>query len=451
MSIDKIMKDPQFFLNICNSITNALMLVDTKGNIIFFNRAAEEITGYKKEEVLGKQCTVLDTDSCVFKADSGDQKRCNLFERGKVVRRNCQIRAKDGKKVYLLKNASVLKDKNGRVIGGVEIMTDVTSLHIKDIEIEELKQEIQHEYGFHGILGTSPSMKSVFEQIENAALSEAPVIIYGESGTGKELVANVIHKLSRRRKNPFIKVNCASLNEFLLESELFGHKKGAFTGAVRDRKGRFEAAKDGSIFLDEIGDMPLSMQVKLLRVLQENKIELVGDQRSILVNVRLITATNQDLNGLIDSGRFREDLFYRVHVIPIYLPPLREKMEDLPLLLSHFLKRASLTNNKSIRNISPQALEIMQTYHWPGNIRQLINTLEYSAITCKGDTIEASDLPDNLFQKRVTQKTAEKKHDNPREIISTLSMFKGNRTLAAKHLGISRVTLWKRLKELGMN
>lgn len=451
MTIDKIMSDPQFLRSICETMTNALMVVDPEGKILFFNQAAEEITGYAREEVIGKECTVLDTDTCVSRTESGKKKRCSLFEKGNVVKKSCQIRSKRGRVVHLLKNAAVLRDEKGKIVGGVETMTDVTSLYMKDIQIEELKQEIKHEYGFFGLLGTSPVMQRVFEQIRNAATSEAPVIIYGESGTGKELVANVIHKLSRRKHNAFIKVNCAALNEFLLESELFGHKKGAFTGALRDRKGRFEAAKNGSIFLDEIGDMPLSMQIKLLRVLQEQEIEPVGDHRSIPVNVRLITATHQDLYSLVDSGRFREDLFYRVHVIPIFLPPLRERMDDLPILLSHFLKRASYANSKDIQNISPQAMEIMKGYTWPGNVRELINTLEYSAITCKNHTIEVSDLPDYLFHKKTSGKAPEKKHHRPQEIISAISRHKGNRTLAAKHLGISRVTLWKRLKELGLS
>ena len=450
MFSEKIMKNPDFFMNICESITNALMLVDPEGNITYFNRAAEEITGYKREEVLGKQCTILDSDTCVYSVESGKQKRCNLFENGGVIRRNCQITSKDGRQVYLIKNASVIKDESGKVVGGVEIMTDITSLYMKDREIEELKKEIHHEYGFEGILGTSPVMQGVFEQIKNASMSEAPVIIYGESGTGKELVASIIHRLSRRKSKPFVKVNCASLNEFLLESELFGHKKGAFTGAFRDRKGRFEAARDGSIFLDEIGDMPTSMQIKLLRVLQENEVEPVGDHRAISVNTRLITATNQDLDSLVDSGKFREDLFYRVHVIPLFLPPLREKMEDLPVLLSHFLRRVSLENNKNIQNIDPQAMEIMKKYDWPGNVRQLINALEFSAISCKGNTIAVSDLPDHLFRRKRPERMFEKKLFDPKEVVAALALFKGNRTRTAEHLKISRVTLWKRLKELGI-
>ena len=229
-----------------------------------------------------------------------------------------QYKGKEWKTVYLLKNAVVLKDDSGEAICAIEVITDISSLYFKELEIEALRNELQNEHGFMGLIGTSRVMQKLHEQIQNTSMSEAPVVICGESGTGKELVAHAIHKLSRRQKGPFIKVNCAALNESLLESELFGHVKGAFTGAIRDREGRFEAAKNGSIFLDEIGDMSPSMQAKLLRVLQEGEIDRVGDHRPVHVNVRLISATNKDLCNLVDSGQLREDFFYRINVIPIY-------------------------------------------------------------------------------------------------------------------------------------
>jgi PAS domain S-box-containing protein len=433
-------------------MTDGLMVVDTEGNILFFNRAAEEITGYSKEDVIGRQCIMLDTDTCVVPTESGKQKKCSLFETGRVTKRKCQIRAKDGRIVYLLKNAVVLKDCDGKIIGAVEAMTDITSLYIKEMELEELRQELQGEYGFVGLIGTSPAMHRLFEQIRNAALSEAPVIICGESGTGKELVAEAIHKLSRRSNGPFIKVNCAALNEYLLESELFGHVKGAFTGAMKDRQGRFEAAGSGSIFLDEIGDMPASMQAKLLRVLQEKEIERVGDHKSIRVDVRVITATNKDLCGLLDSGQFREDLIYRINVNPIHTPPLRERKDDIPILISHFIKKVAFVNQKNIQRISPDAMEAIKAYDWPGNVRQLINAIEYAAITSRNDTIEIDDLPEYLFQ-QTEQEEYHKRADykNRKNLISVLSKHKWNRSLAAKHLGISRVTLWKIMKEFNIN
>ncbi len=446
--LDKFLNDPKFLTNIFETMREGLMIMDTEGNILFFNKAAEEITGYSREEVTGKQCTLLDSDTCVVLTESGRQKNCDLFKKGSICNKRCRIRAQDGRAVYLLKNAVVLRDSNDEIVGAMETMTDITSLYMKELELEELKHELRKDYWFMGLLGRSASMQRLFEQIRNAANSEAPVLICGESGTGKELVANAIHNLSRRKDGPFLKMNCAALNEYLLDSELFGHKKGSFTGAACDRTGRFEAAHNGTIFLDEIGDMPMIMQAKLLRVLEEKVVERVGDHKPIPVNVRVVSATNKDLYGLVAEKKFREDLFYRVNSILIQTPALREKIEDIPMLAFHYLKKISTVNNKDIRSISSQAMEIIANYNWPGNVRQLINALEHCAVTCKGSTIEVSDLPDYLFHKKKTEEDGN--HLNPEKIRAALSMYKGNKTLAAKHLGISRVTLWKRLKEAGV-
>jgi two-component system response regulator HydG len=447
--IEKLCKDPHFLMNVFETMRDGLMIVDKEGNILLFNRAAEEITGYNKKEVIGQQCTILDSDTCVVLTDEGKQKSCSIFKSGTIENKKCRIRSSDGRAVYLLKNATVLNDENGEMIGAVESMTDITSLYMKEVELEELKQELRQEYWFMGLLGKSGPMQKLFEQIRNASTSEAPVLICGESGTGKNLVAQAIHALSRRKEGPFVAMNCGSLNDYLLESELFGHKKGAFTGAVNDRMGRFEAAHDGSIFLDEIGDMPKMMQVKLLRVLEEKVVERVGDHQPVPVNIRLISATNKDLNSLVNADMFREDLLYRINSILIKVPPLRDRSDDIPVITFHYLKKISHINNKDIRRISPEAMEIVANYQWPGNVRQLINALEHSAITCKGDTIEVTDLPDYVFN--IEKKTEGNEQNIDRQKIqSALVLYKGNRTLTAKHLGISRVTLWKRLKEFGI-
>jgi PAS domain S-box-containing protein len=444
--LEKLLKDPKFLLNIVETMRDGLMVVDSDGHILFFNKAAEEITGYSRNEVIGKECTLLDSDTCVILSESGRQKSCDLFAKGSIYNRRCRIRAQTGRAVYLLKNAVILRDSADEIIGAVETMTDITSLYMKELELEELKQELRKEYWFMGLLGTSTRMQNLYEQIRNSALSEAPVLISGESGTGKNLVAKAIHALSRRKDGPFISMNCASLNEQLLESELFGHKKGSFTGAISDRIGRFEAAHNGTIFLDEIGDMSLTMQAKLLTVLEEKVVERVGEQKPIPANVRLISATNKDLHELVSQDKFREDLFYRVNSILIKTPPLRERIEDIPLLVSHYLKKISAVNNKDIRRISPRALDILKNYRWPGNVRHLINALEHSAITCKGDTVELSDLPDYVLREKKMERN---ENQTDRENIrSVLAMYKGNKTLTAKHLGICRATLWKRLKEL---
>jgi two-component system response regulator HydG len=447
--IERILKDQRFMMQIVETMRDGLMVVDSDGNILFFNKAAEEITGYRREEVIGKQCTMLDSDTCIVLTESGRQKICDLFKLGSVCNKKCRIRSSDGRSVYLLKNAVVLRDGNDEIVGAVETMTDITSIYMKELEIEELKQELRQEYWFMGLLGKSPAMQRLYTQIRNAASSEAPVLIGGESGAGKNLVANAIHKLSRRKDGPFIAMNCASLNDHLLESELFGHKKGAFTGAVSDRTGRFEAADDGSIFLDEIGDMPLLMQAKLLRVIEEKVVERVGDHRPIPVNIRLISATNKALHDLVPD-KFREDLFYRVNSIFITVPPLRERIEDIPIIAFHYLKKISIVNNKDIKRISPHAIEVIKNYGWPGNVRQLINALEHCAITCKGDTVEVSDLPDYVFSNNKEAGGSPPVRDDQEKIREAVLLYKGNKTLAAKHLGISRVTLWKRLKDLNI-
>lgn len=424
------------------------MVVDNKGIVLLFNRAAEEITGYRKEDVVGRECSIFSCDACVVLNASGVAGDPQLEKYGAIHNKKCRIKTADGRYVYLLKNAVILRDENGEIMGAVESMTDITSLYNKDMELRELKEELRQDYWFMGLMGKSIPMQRLYEHIRNAAASEAPVLISGESGAGKNLVASAIHKLSRRRDGPFIQMNCASLNEQLLESELFGHKKGSFTGAVSDRVGRFEAAGGGVIFLDEIGDMPMTMQVKLLRVLEEKVVERVGDHNPIPVNIRLISATNKDLGTLLHEGKFREDLLYRINSIVIKVPPLRERREDIPPIALHYLRKISAVNNKNIQSISPAAMEILEGFPWPGNVRRLINALEHSAATCRSDTIEVSDLPEYLLYEKKSERN--ESSIDQEEIRTALALYKGNRTLAAKHLGVSRVTLWKKLKALGI-
>lgn len=443
--LDKLLKNPQFWPEVFETMRDGLMVVDKEGTVVLFNRAAEEITGYRKEEIIGKKSSIL---NCEPNSPDSEQPNTQLEEFGAIYNKECWIRSGDGRTVHLLKNVVSARDDQGEIIGTVESMTDITSLYKKEMELQGLKQELRQEYWFMGLLGKSVPMQRLYEHIRNAAGSEAPVLIYGESGAGKNLVAHALHTLSRRKEGPFVQMNCAALNEQLLESELFGHKKGAFTGAVSDRIGRFEAAHDGSIFLDEIGDMPMSMQVKLLRVLEEKVVEHVGDHKPIPVNIRLISATNKDLNHLIQSGKFREDLLYRINSIIIKVPPLRDRSDDIPLIAFHYLKKISSVNNKEIRSISPPAMEILINFPWPGNVRRLINALEHSAVTCKTDTIEVHDLPDYLTYEKKTE-PGDSRIETER-IRTALSLHKGNKTLAAKDLGISRVTLWKKLKALGL-
>jgi transcriptional regulator with PAS, ATPase and Fis domain len=297
-------------------------------------------------------------------------------------------------------------------------------------------------------------MKKVFDLIASAAPSEAPVVIYGESGTGKELAAAAIHRLSARHDGPFIKINCAALNENLLESELFGHVKGAFTGADRTRVGRFEAANKGTMFLDEIGDLPLTTQTKLLRVLQEKEFERVGDHRPIATDVRILAATNKDLNKLMQEKLFREDLYYRISVIPIYLPPLRGRLDDIPLLVDTFVRRMRLKTEKNITGIAKEVLDVFMQYRWPGNIRELINVIEYAFVLCPEGDISIAHLPAQMLGQQpshvqLASKTSRKLStgDMRQELIQALQAAGGNKSEAARRLGISRVTLWKRIKK----
>jgi transcriptional regulator with PAS, ATPase and Fis domain len=378
-----------------------------------------------------------------------------------VENKRCTVRHKERRHVHLLKNARVLLDAHGRVIGGVETLTDITELVDKDRQIKGLRAELNRSYGFEGLLGESKAMADVFELLQSAAQSQAPVVILGESGTGKELAAAAIHRRSTRAQGPFIRVNCAALNQAVLESELFGHEKGAFTGAERQRKGRFEAAHGGSLFLDEVGDLPPSVQVKLLRVLQEGEIERVGSQEPIKVDVRIITATNQDLAQAMASGRFREDLYYRINVIPVHLPPLRQRPEDIPLMVETFLHRLALRSNRSISGVSRAALDRLMAYSWPGNVRELINALEYAFVTCRQSEIEPQHLPPNVLglaggrlRPQISTQAAATPGDGDgqqrADLERALAAAGGHKAKAAQLLGISRVTLWKRMKRLSM-
>jgi PAS domain S-box-containing protein len=441
-----------YWETVIDTMMDGLMVVDPEGVIISINKAMEIITGFSRDELVGQSCAILDCDTCFGTRAEGHDKYCALFKEGQVSRRKCTLRKKDGKPLYVHKNAAVLKDNDGKVIGGVETLTDLTAVVSKDRVITRLRRELSGKDGFKGILGTSPPMQQIFDLISSAAQSEAPVIIYGDSGTGKELVAAAIHKLGVRRKGPFIKVNCAALSESLLESELFGHVKGAFTGADRTRIGRFEAANGGDIFLDEIGDLPLSTQVKLLRVLQEKEIEKVGDHHPLSIDVRILAATNKDLNRLMEEGRFRHDLYYRIGVIPIMLPPLRERREDIPLLVESFINRIRLKTDKPISGMSREAMELLMDYDWPGNVRELINVIEYAFVLCSEGEILPDQIParvsgqtlSTMPKRRVSQRLDA--DEEKRRLMEALTAAGGNKSEAARILGISRVTLWKRLK-----
>ncbi len=445
----------KYWKTVINTIQDALMVVDKTGTIVFVNRAFETITGYTHNEAIGQLCMLINCDICKIARQTPDGIWCELFQKGELNMKKCRLTRKDGKGVHVIKNASLLHDMSGKVMGAVETLTDLTEILRKDSQIHALRDVLRQENGFQGMLGTSAAMQGVFEMITNAANSDAPVIILGESGTGKELVAKAIHDLGPRSLNPFIKVNCAALNESLLETELFGHVKGAYTGAHQNRTGRFEAARSGDIFLDEIGDIPLITQVKLLRVLEENAIERVGDHRPIPVDVRVITATHKDLDNLVKNREFREDFYYRINVIPIHIPPLRERPEDIPILADDFLRRVQLKNGKEIHAIDDEAMRLLTSYPWPGNIRELKSAFEYAAVSCQESVIKPHHFPPSLLQgKRIQSKTKPPPVDRNlmkrKQLLEALKQADGNQSEAARILGVSRVTVWNRMKRFNI-
>ena len=446
----------RYWKKILDTMNDGLMLVGLDGTILEVNRAFTRLTGYDAVEVEGSRCTVLKCDACDISPDGKDGVWCSFFKRGRDVRKRCIVTRKDGSYLSALKNASLLKDDDGRILGAVETLTDISETDRLDSQIDQLSRHFDESSGFHGIVGKSAIMQKVFQVVEKAAHSDAPAIIFGESGTGKELVARAIHRAGERRESPFVQLNCSALNDALLESELFGHVKGAFTGAYRHRLGRFEAAHTGVIFLDEIADIPLSTQVKLLRVLETKQFERVGDLQSISVDVRIITATNKDLRELIGQKLFREDLFFRINVIPILLPPLRERTEDIPLLINTFIGRLQSRTGKKITGMSPDAMEWFMTYDWPGNVRELKSALEYGFVIVESGLIHMAHLPPHIIEDKEVKKNHKIFIDRrdvheKAALIDALRKSGGNQSQAARILGISRVTVWNRMRKYGIN
>ncbi len=448
-----------YYKEIFETIHDAMILVAPDGTIMMANAAMEKLSGYRREELMGKSCTILDCDACEMIVTESQETWCMLFETGHIRGKRCLMTKKDGTYASVTHDATVLKDNSGKLIGALGIFKDNSETDSKDRKIRELSNAGDISQGFHGMVGKSRAMKGVYQIVEQAAESDAPVVIHGESGTGKELVAHALHELGRRRNGPFVQFNCAALNESLLESELFGHTKGAFTGAVRHRMGRFEAAQGGDIFLDEIGEMPLESQVKLLRVLESRQIERVGDHRSIHVDVRVITATNRDLSQMVTEGTFRHDLFFRINVLPIHLPPLRERAEDIPLLVEAFIQQLNTKTEKKVTGLSPDVMKDFMGYHWPGNVRELKSALEYAFVVTESGAIKRESLPFSFSEgevKSMPEKVpAGEKEDLARldqkaALLEALRRSGGNKTKAAELLGVHRMTVGNRMKKYGI-
>ncbi|MCP4689469.1 MAG: PAS domain S-box protein [Desulfobacterales bacterium] len=447
---------PEFTKLLLESMADGVFTLDPKGIITSWNPSMELITGYTAAEALGKNCTLLSFNRCFGRRCPSGLMECGIFKRGAVDGKECLLRHKDGHDAPVLKSARLLKDENGNVKGVVETVTDITELKKTRQEMEEANRKLGEIHRLDNIIGKSHSIRQVFSAVKAAAASDAAILIQGESGTGKELVAGAIHYNSARAERPLVTVNCSALSESLLESELFGHVKGAFTGAVRDRTGRFEEAHGGTVFLDEIGEINPYIQVKLLRVLQEKEIERVGESASRKIDIRIIAATNKDLYSLVREGKFREDLYYRLKVFPISVPPLRDRKEDLPLLTNHFIRIQNEKTGKRIEAAARDAMRVMMDYHWPGNVRELENAVEHAFVLCNESEFDVFDLPVEIrevdFRAHGTPETppvtrrARKKIDKE-SLVELLVECDWNKAEAARRLGVSRTAVWKYMKK----
>jgi two-component system response regulator HydG len=445
-----------YWKEIISVMNDGLMVIADDGTIVMVNEAFSEMTGYEKDEIVGKECSILCCDVCSLARRGGEEKWCLLFNKSHFNVKRCLIMRKDGSFITVNKNGSQLRNKQGKILGVIETLVDLSEVAERDQKIEELHQLLDKQTNFYGMVGESAVMREVFRVIERAAQSDAPVIIYGDSGTGKELVANAIHQLGWRKDGPYVQLNCVALNESILESELFGHTKGAFTGAYRNHQGRFEIADGGDIFLDEIADIPLSTQVKLLRILESKQFERVGDNRPVFVDVRIICATNRDIKELVSKKLFREDLFFRINVIPVHLPPLRDRKEDIPLLVDHFIKMLRPRSKKNIRGLTPEAMRLLIDYPWPGNVRELKGVMEYAFVVADKGMISTNHLPPELLENQKGKSyryLASEDRDEAEKavLLDALRKCNGNQTKAAEILGVTRVTVWHRMKKYGID
>jgi PAS domain S-box-containing protein len=428
---------------ILNSINEGVFTVDTNWQITSFNRAAEKITQVKRSEAIGQPCCE------VFRANicENDCALKRTLVTGKpIFNIMASIVTKSGRQISIRLSTALLKEKDGTIAGGVETFQDLT-------QIEQLRKELESRYTFEDIIGRSPAMMNLFKIMPQIAESDSTVLILGASGTGKELFAQAIHNLSYRKKKPFVAVNCAALPDTLLESELFGYKKGAFTGAQKDKPGRFSLAQGGTILLDEIGDISPAMQVRLLRVLQEKRIEPLGSVKPIEVDVRVISSTNQNLEDLVHANKFRKDLFYRIQVVQLKLPDLQKRRMDIPILIDHMIAKFNRIKEKDITGVSEDVMQCLMTHNFPGNVRELENIIEHAFVLCQSGLIEMHHLPSELCVASALRKSEvtdikSLKVMEKLMILEALHRRKGNRKLAAKDLGIDYSTLYRKTKSL---
>ena len=432
---------------ILDSIADGVFTIDMDKQVTSFNKAAEKITGISREHAIGQKCfDVFHANIC--------QTSCALEKTLKTGREMIDLPINvlnsEGAMIPVSISTAVLKDSAGKIIGGVETFRDLSSL-------EELRKAISKQYTFKDIISKNHEIQKIFDVLPDIAESDSTVLIQGPSGSGKELFARAIHNLSNRKKHPYIVVNCGALPDTLLESELFGYVKGAFTDAKKDKPGRFARAEGGTLFLDEVAELSTALQVKLLRVLQQKEYEPLGATRFRKANVRIIAATNQDLVKLLSRGTFREDLYYRLNVVKIALPPLSKHREDIPLLVEHFIHQFNLKKGKKITGITDQALGMLMEYEFPGNVRELENMIEHAFVLCHGSLIQKDHLPKELIEtftadKKGHSQTADQLKAAEAQVISEiLKKHDGNRSRVAEELGIDKSTLWRKMKKFNLS
>jgi len=432
---------------ILDSIADGVFTVDTDWNITSFNRAAERITGVAREQAIGQKCfDVFYTNIC----QSACSLRKTMQSNQERINRRINIINHQGDKIPVSVSTAVLRNELGAVIGGVETFRDLSA-------VEALRKEIDEHYTFHDIISKNHEIRRILSFLPDIATSDSTVLIEGPTGSGKELFARAIHNLSGRARRKYVAVNCGALPDTLLESELFGYKKGAFTDAKQDKPGRFALAEGGTLFLDEIGDISTALQVKLLRILQEKEYEPLGGTSTVKANVRVVTATNKSLADLAARGVFREDLYYRLNVLKIVLPPLEQRREDIPLLIDHFIHKFAIQQGKEIEGISQDVLSRLMAYDYPGNVRELQNVIEHAVVLCRDNEIAVDHLPFELVHGTSEHPaTGSKLGVSPlmqaeaSAIIQTLRQYNGHRGKTAAALGIDKTTLWRKMKRFGI-
>jgi PAS domain S-box-containing protein len=447
--IDRIHYEERSLKIILDNLDIGIFTIDKGGRITFFNTAAENISGFKRREILGEPCSVIFGDTEAREVCSMKDTIVNGQSRSS---REGKMMTRDGVPIPIRANYMSLRNEKGTIVGGLTTFHDLTL-------VQQLKQAMRDRYTFHDMIGRSPAMQKIFEMINVVAVTDATILIEGATGTGKDLLAKVIHSASRRFDKPFVKVNCAAIPDNLLESEMFGYVKGAFTGAERDKTGRFQEADGGTIFLDEIGDLPLALQAKLLRVLEDKEFYRLGSRHTVKVNVRIISASNRNLENLVAKRLFREDLYYRLNVFRIELPELRDRRVDLPILIGHILRRLSAARGSQLPEVSEKVMEILLNYHYPGNVRELENILEHALIICQEDSIQHAHLPEYLRDRPALRKSKaadSAEPDSPSEstehaeLLAVLEQCSWHRQKAARALGMDRTTLWRKMKKYGL-